>query len=92
MGLYHYVKCAIKYKLNVNIQRMRENTFYTLRIFPPLFIHDDDTPHLHAAYTILNVLASYTSLYKKREAMIHKTHSCYYNHVLHSPFVFHFDT
>lgn len=92
MGLYHYAKCAIKYKLNVNIRRTRENTFYTLRIFPPLFIHDDDTPHLHAAYTILNVLASYTAPYKKREAMIYKTHSCYHNHVLHSPFVFHFDT
>lgn len=72
MGLYHYAKCAIKYKLN--IQRMRENTFYTLRIFPPLFIHDDDTPHLHAAYTILNVLASYTcSIQKARSDDIQNT-------------------
>ncbi len=28
MGLYHYIKCAIKYKLNVNIQRMREKTHF----------------------------------------------------------------
>lgn len=57
MGLYHYVKYAIKYKLNVNIQRMREEKthfMYSEFSHPPCYIytHDDDAPHLHAAYTI----------------------------------------